>query len=450
MRYKSLLRSAGYALSAAVLLSMTATTAWAWKNPVASRYLNGPLDVCDQGVFFVGGVPKVTTYATSAITEGIAQQLDIAQMYVQFQIPKKHRQWPVIMVHGGGFTGSCVEATPQGTEGWVSYSVRNNLSTFVVDQAGRGRSGFDNSVLHQARITNNVSLIPTIRNTASSGIFTNWFGHIINGTTILDGTMIQHGDPGDPMCASDPAHCNYHPKIAFDVIDPNIQARAGAIGPAPNPANNTYLAMEFYKWGVPNTENTLPTSTCASCNPTTINAADTWSSRSLAELVAGLGGAIVATHSQSGTVGHHMVRVLKEKGQLDKLKGLITIEGSCGLTNAGLTAADFDNIPYLAFKGDYTNFSQQCQDTVNALNARRAMGLGTAKADYIQLDDPSYGGKFNGTTHMMMMGTNNLEVFDEILKWTTANISNPIVESSCPSGPPAWVPGPPPGKGPKT
>ena len=65
------------------------------------------------------------------------------------------------------------------------------------------------------------------------------------------------------------------------------------------------------------------------------------------------------------------------------------------------------------------------------------------------LDDPSYGGKFNGTTHMMMMGTNNLAGFDEINKWATANISNPIVENSCPSGPPAWAPGPPPGKGPQ-
>jgi hypothetical protein len=68
------------------------------------------------------------------------------------------------------------------------------------------------------------------------------------------------------------------------------------------------------------------------------------------------------------------------------------------------------------------------------LNARRAAGHGTAKADFIQLDDPSYKGKFNGTTHMMMMGTNNLEVFDEINRWATANIANPIVENSCPNG----------------
>ena len=126
-RHKIIKQRVGYCLAAVTLLATTVTGAWAWQNPLKHPYLTGPLDVCDQGSFFVGGVPKVTTYATSAITEGVPQQLDIGQMYVQFQIPKKHRVWPIIMVHGGGFSGSCVEATPQGTEGWVSYAVRNNL-----------------------------------------------------------------------------------------------------------------------------------------------------------------------------------------------------------------------------------------------------------------------------------------------------------------------------------
>ena len=88
--------------------------------------------------------------------------------------------------------------------------------------------------------------------------------------------------------------------------------------------------------------------------PQHINATNTWTPIALAELVEGLGGAMVATHSQSGSIGHHMVRILKEHGNLDLLKGLITIEGSCSLTGAGLVAAaDFKKIPYMAFKGDY-------------------------------------------------------------------------------------------------
>lgn len=101
--------------------------------------------------------------------------------------------------------------------------------------------------------------------------------------------------------------------------------------------------------------------------------------------------------------------------------GLVTIEGSCSLANSGLKPEDFDNIPNLALKGDYTATSEVCQTTVDQINARRAAGHGTAKAEYIKLDelkDPV----FKGTTHMMMIGTNNLNVADVIPNWTNENI----------------------------
>jgi len=116
-----------------------------------------------------------------------------------------------------------------------------------------------------------------------------------------------------------------------------------------------------------------------------------------------------------------MARILKERGHLNLLKGLITIEGGCSLPNSGLKAEDFDNIPYMALKGDYTATSEQCQTTVDAINARRAAGQGIAKAEYVKLDELG-NPIFNGTTHMMMLGTNNLEVADVILKWVDENI----------------------------
>jgi hypothetical protein len=72
-------------------------------------------------------------------------------------------------------------------------------------------------------------------------------------------------------------------------------------------------------------------------------------------------------------------------------------------------------------KGDYTATSETCQTTVDAINARRTAGQGTAKAEYIKLDEVG-NPIFKGTTHMMMLGTNNLEVADVILNWTEANI----------------------------
>jgi hypothetical protein len=103
------------------------------------------------------------------------------------------------------------------------------------------------------------------------------------------------------------------------------------------------------------------------------------------------------------------------------LKGLITIEGSCSLPNSGLKAEDFDNIPYMALKGDYTATSEVCQTTVDAINARRAAGHGTAGAAYIKLDELG-NPIFKGTTHMMMLGTNNLQIADVILNWVDHSV----------------------------
>jgi len=58
---------------------------------------------------------------------------------------------------------------------------------------------------------------------------------------------------------------------------------------------------------------------------------------------------------------------------------------------------------------------------VNAIKARRKAGPRVAKADYIKLDELG-NPIFNGTTHMMMLGTNNLEVADVILNWAAKNI----------------------------
>ena len=181
------------------------------------------------------------------------------------------------------------------------------------------------------------------------------------------------------------------------------------------------MALEYYKQLVPNTEVTLPGSTCDTCDPMNVASSNTWTPINLAALVERLGGAIVATHSQSGAMGHHMVWILKKRGQLDLLKGLITLEGSCSLTASGLVPADFNNIPYMALKGDYSGTSATCQSTVDAINERRSGGQGSAAADYIKLDelgDPV----FEGTTHMLMTGTNHLEVADVILDWADENV----------------------------
>jgi hypothetical protein len=82
------------------------------------------------------------------------------------------------------------------------------------------------------------------------------------------------------------------------------------------------------------------------------------------------------------------------------------------------SSTDFDNIPYMALKGDYAGSSMMCQDTVNAINARRADELGAAKAEYLKLDEMG----MLGVTHMMMLDRKNLEIADVILRWVSRNV----------------------------
>jgi hypothetical protein len=422
-------------LSSAILFVAMATTVSGQTGQKPKKFLTAPLVIEDQGSFFIGGVPKVTDYATvppppgttpaPAATVAAPHQITVGQMYVQFQIPaKKYGGWPVIMVHGSSHTAACLEATPDGREGWYPHFVRKGVPSYIVDQAGRGRSGFDESVIHEgeAKIANGDvksgrELIPAFPRITDDGAWTAWFGHLVPAnSTILTGRLIPHGDADDPNPHPD-AFAHVAPLFPIDAVDAGDLSRVGAIGPAPA-GSNAYYALEYYKQLVPNAEVTLPGSMCNACDPQMLSPANTWTPLNLAMLVERLGGAIVVTHSQSGIMGHHMARILKERGHLDMLKGLVTLEGSCSLPNSGLTAADFDNIPYLALKGDYTATSMVCQDTVNAINARRAEKQGTAKADYLKLDEMG----ILGVTHMMMLDKKNLEIADIILDWLTRNV----------------------------
>jgi hypothetical protein len=306
------------------------------------------------------------------------------------------------MVHGSSHTGAALESTPDEREGWYPYFVRKGVATYVVDQAGRGRSGFDQSVLHEARAKalagdakDAADLLPNFGRISDTQAWIFWFGHLIPaGSTITTGRLIKHGDPGDPLPGTE-KEPHVAPLFPMDAVG------------------------EYYKQLVPNAEVTLPGSTCATCTPQALGPANTWTPKALALLVERLGGAVIATHSQSGIMGHHAVRILKERGHLDLVKGLITIEGGCSLAQSGLTAADFDAIPYLVIKGDYANTSQQCQDTVDAINTRRAGKQGTAKADYFKLDEMG----MPGVTHMMMLDSKNLEIADLMLDWSAKHVA---------------------------
>src|SRR5579864_4399986 len=92
----------------AVLLLAVAGSLAAEDGQKVKKFLTKPLVIEDQGSFFIGGVPKVTNYATvpAAGQASVPNQITIGQMYVQFEIPaaKKRNTPPVIMVHGSSHT----------------------------------------------------------------------------------------------------------------------------------------------------------------------------------------------------------------------------------------------------------------------------------------------------------------------------------------------------------
>ncbi|WP_342359052.1 alpha/beta fold hydrolase [Terrarubrum flagellatum] len=54
--------------------------------------------------------------------------------------PSTRRKTPVVMIHGGGHTGACYLATPDGRAGWAEHFAASGRDVFIPDWPGHGRS----------------------------------------------------------------------------------------------------------------------------------------------------------------------------------------------------------------------------------------------------------------------------------------------------------------------
>ena len=478
--------SRGCAVAATLVGATLATGSWAAGTnpdtdptiptfyPTPTRhYLKSSVNVCDQGSFFVGGKIKMTNYFSS-VRSAEPKALMIGQMYVQFQIPMKFKDYPIIFVSGGAHTGASLESTPDGREGWAPQALRNDIPTFVVDQSGRGRSGFDATAIHEGKAllsdgnpadqAAGKALIPDMLILGTADWWSGTFGHLVNPATgqptngpgtasICRDQLVPHGFPADPdpVTVHNPGVMTQFPIHATspEIIPPNLLPKGSTPSCTTIAGPSEYYHLNYWRQLVPNSEQTLPSGTCDTCVPNVISAGGfasghTWTPVNLAELVEQLGkiygGAIIATHSQGGPTGYHAMRYLKLHGTLGYLKGLITIEGTgVTLAQAGLTAADFDNVPHLVVKGDYSTTSSQSQGIVDATIARRQAGQGTAAVEYMKLDESpnianAWPAPFNrpvmqGITHMMMDGSDegrgysSNDIMQVIMNWSTAHIT---------------------------
>ena len=120
-----------------------------------------PLVLAEHGSFFVNAQVIETRYPSGNGTP-VAGHISGKGMYVQYEIPQNRRRTshPVVMVHGSSHTGKTYEDTPDGRMGWAEYFVRRGVPAYVVDHAGRARSGFDPSPTNQARLAKDAGTVP--------------------------------------------------------------------------------------------------------------------------------------------------------------------------------------------------------------------------------------------------------------------------------------------------
>ena len=103
--------SLAWLLALALLSGCTALT--------TSSPARDTLAIAEQGYFHVGGA-----YRTIDKSEVL-----VGQMYVWYQIPRQlRRPYPVVLVHGGGQTGTNFLRTPDGRPGWADFFLQEGYT----------------------------------------------------------------------------------------------------------------------------------------------------------------------------------------------------------------------------------------------------------------------------------------------------------------------------------
>jgi hypothetical protein len=378
-----MLKSASLAKKLA--LTSTAFAALAMMSAAASaqQYSDlktySPLTLKAQGSFFVGGSthvidPKYISPSTFSADSGNAM---INQMYVQYQIPKDTiDQYPIVFVHGCCLTSKTWETTPDGRMGWYEYFTRKGFQTYMGEQVGRGRSGFD-ALQYQKVLTGD---LPGSKNPA-----------ILIATDKFAWNVFRWGD--------------YDTKTPFK--DERFPMQTVGVG-----KNST---LDFYKQVIPDLNSTLseaasPTCADGNCTPSDPNAPFN-SPDNMATLANQLGGAILVGHSQSS--GYPTMAALRP-GSMG-VRGIIQLETGCF---ANLTPANIKvlkNIPILIMVGDHFTTPQPPASCVTMQKQITAAG---GDMTFVALPDIG----IHGNSHMFMQDNNNLQIADIIMSWIKKHV----------------------------
>lgn len=320
-----------------------------------------PLVLKTQGSFFVGGdrVKHTRAELGDFLPDG---HVTVHQMYVHYMIPEECRgQYPLVMVHGMALTGNSWETTPDGRMGWDEYFVRQGIPTFVVDQVGRGRSGFDQSQFNRVRAgLASPESQPLIRRFTDENIWPNFRIGAKEGTPYSD-TQYPFGS-----------------------------------------------AIEASKQVVPDINTGLPEP-----NP---------NYKTLADLAHQLDGAILMSHSQSGSYPIEAALV-----DITGIRGLIMIEpGGIPGDYTDEQIKKLAQLPILFIFGDHIGEAPEGtgHSWKEALNSSEAFisRINDAGGNAKMLHLPKEG--IHGNSHMIMQDKNNIKIADIIIQWIDENITS--------------------------
>jgi hypothetical protein len=358
-------------ISTAAALVLLATS---WM-PVSAQSLSDlkpapePLVLQQQGSFFVGG-HKMTNPRTgwSEVSPDLfgSPQGDVMvdQMYVQFQKPANAgNHLPIVFVHGCCLSSKTWETTPDGRMGWYEYFTRKGYPTFLAEQSGRARSGFNTVGFNEVR----------------------------------DGLKPPTTQPLVLMATAQFAWPIFRFGPKFGEAWPDQQFPMDKVD-------------ELYKQVIPDLILTQTPDLLAQFSDprTSVPTVD-----NMAQLAEDLGGAVLVGHSQSS--GFPTKAVLKGR---PGIRGIIQLETGCFGNLDAEQVATLAKVPILVVVGDHFSTPQPPPECVKEMEA-----VNKAGGDMTFIALPDLGMK--GNSHMFMQDKNNLQVADVLIKWIEEHVERP-------------------------
>ena len=414
----------------AALLAFTLLPTMASAQELSDLKSNGDLHLRGYGSFFIQGDTHTIDSATAVaggfpgfpIPGGLSM---IDQMYVQYMLPELDQKdsfgkdtdfqkdgrddhhhgrnhYPIVFVHGCCLSSKSWQTTPDGRMGWDEYFVRRGFDTYLADQVGRARSGFDGTKYNMVR--NNVlptSALPAVL-IASDQFAWNIFRW------------------GTSSCTASPCSSTTtpHPDIRFPM-------KTVGVGAGSN--------LQFYDQVIPDMNGTLSDAlpqpcAAAACTPRSPDAVFNTPTQ-MATLANKLGGTILVAHSESADFPTRAALQAAsgcypwKSASACKVKGIIQLETGCF---SNLTTAEIDtlkHIPILIEYGDYATGdpSASCQTEISQISAAG----GDIKFAWLpQLTPgslyPGSPGPIYGNDHMVMLDNNNQQIAQILIDWATS------------------------------